>query len=631
MTGSAGAQGTIAAGINANPTASTNGTKGGNLTLYTENVDFNSVSTLHIFARGGSGGRGQNAPSGIPAPGANGSDGGQVNVLVGTFMGYLVDQFVGLFSNPPPATTPIYTYGGVPGLAFLQSVSAFLTPYANFAVTSSVRSKFNAVTVSHPVGYDQVAQTPRLLARLQALNAYVLGLISKPPTANDPQLDSKLAAFEMHLNSICQTFATTLFSHTNVLGGYPGAGGTGFSFDKNASGQQQISGNYVKASSGVGGKTGQVSAGVRYNSYKGCLGKWKLLPAHPDQCNMLLAQAKTAYFLKQGDVAGALFQKLKSKLSFLDWITPADPIYQTYVAKQSLFHMDTLAQLSGSSASGSISGTKAPSRSFGVGSLDALQDTYTSADVLYKQMVGGLDYFGHVFGWVPRASYASYIDLCTTLLDNLFTLEKAYTAYTAADATQAAMQQSFMDSWNTSSGAIDVAKAQIAELDQDISSTANTLSSLRPQVVAAKALLDSLWANVKETVESSFSVSMSKMISVAGMCAMAPESPMPLVGALDLYNTADKDVTDDSDNTVTKDYLVGRIEQVQATEDALDEGYTQRQDGGLDVDDPRATKLIANENDMMALLSNYSNLLGTNNLDTIKNAYDAYIGESVLG
>jgi hypothetical protein len=454
-----------------------------------------------------------------------------------------------------------------------------------------------------------------------------LTLVSKPPaTANDPQLDSKLAAFEMHLNSICQTFASLLFSHTNVLGGFPGAGGTGFSYDMDASGAQQISGTYVKASSGVAGKAGHVSTGVRYNSSKDCLARWKLLPAHPDQCNMLLAQAKTAYFLSQGEAAGALFLKLKSKLSFLDWITPADPMYQAYAHNQSILHMDTLAQVT--PAPNSASGTPqagAPQ----LASLDALRDVYYSADLLYKQMCAGLDYFGHVFGWVPRASYASYIDLCTTLLDNLFTLEKAYTAYTAADATQDDMLQAFVDSWNTSSSAIDVAKAKIAELDQDISSTANTLSVLRPQVVAAKAMLDQLWAKAENTVEQSFSVSMSKIISVAGMCAMAPESPMPLVGALDLYNTASEDVTDDNDGTVTKAYLVGRIEQVQATEDALDEGYTQRQDGTLEPDDPRATKLIASENDMMALLSKYSNLLGQNNLNAIKSAYDAYIGESL--
>ena len=102
---------------------------------------------------------------------------------------------------------------------------------------------------------------------------------------------------------------------------------------------------------------------------------------------------------------------------------------------------------------------------------------------------------------------------------------------------------------------------------------------------------------------------------------------MPLVGALDLYNTAENDVTDDNNTTVSKDYLVGRIEQVQATED---EGYTQRQDGILEPDDPRATKLIASENDMMALLSKYANLLGSNNLNDIKEAYDAYIGQFLL-
>jgi hypothetical protein len=623
ISGNAGSQGVIASGGNASPTTGSNGTQGGNFVLYAENIDSDSASTLQVLARGGSGGRGQSAPAGIPAPGGSGEGGGQVDVLVGTFMGYLVDQFMGLFAGPPPPAAPsTYTYGGVPGPAFLNSVSAFLTPYTTFNPTSTTASK--------PVGYDEIAQTPRLLDRMRSLNTYISTLASKPPaTANDSQLDTQLVAFQMHLKSIAQTFALTLLSHISVLGGFPGGGGTGLTFDLDANRQQQLSGTYVKAGSGMPGSAGHASAGVRYNSSKACLGRSNLLPAHPDQCNMLLAQAKNAYFLKQGSVASALLQKLQSRLSFLGWITPTDPMYQAYAANQSLLHMDTLAQVAIPPGSSFGSTTPSPS-TLGIASLDTLQDIRRSTILLNNRMKTGLDYFGHQFGWVPRASYTSYIDLCHTLLTNLANLEQAYTAYTAADATQAAMQQAFVASWNSSSSAINVAKAKIADLDVDLSSTANTLSLLRPQVVAAKATLDNLWAKAKETVKQSFSDSMSKIINVAGMCAMAPESPMPLVGALDLYNTAENDVTDDNDTTVSKDYLVGRIEQVQATEDALDEGYTQRQDGSLVPDDPRATKLIASENDMMALLSKYSNLLGSNNLNDIKDAYDSYIGECLL-
>jgi hypothetical protein len=80
--------------------------------LYTENIDLNSVSILRILARGSSSGQGQSSPSSIAAPGTNGNDGGLVNILVGTFMGYLIDQFVSSFTSPLPAATPIYKYGG---------------------------------------------------------------------------------------------------------------------------------------------------------------------------------------------------------------------------------------------------------------------------------------------------------------------------------------------------------------------------------------------------------------------------------------------------------------------------------------------------------------------------------------
>jgi hypothetical protein len=100
------------------------------------------------------------------------------------------------------------------GLSKTEFLNSAFGPY------SKVPAQSNSVTVSKPVGYDEVTQTPHLLERTQTLNAHVTLVSKAPPTANGPQLDSMLAAFLTHLNSICQTFALTLFSHTNVLGGF---------------------------------------------------------------------------------------------------------------------------------------------------------------------------------------------------------------------------------------------------------------------------------------------------------------------------------------------------------------------------------------------------------------------------
>ena len=337
---------------------------------------------------------------------------------------------------------------------------------------------------------------------------------------------------------------------------------------------------------------------------------------HPDQIAMTIRDAENNYFVGTEDsllAATRTFDTVVDRLSFLGGLQPSDALVKAYQDNERSFFV-----LSPPNDESPSAQTPEPA------SITSLRTSLTMAQHYSDQLSTRLDFFGHARNWVPRASRELYAKQLDKLLLGFTEVENNYNTYQSIAKDQAKTQ----DQIDLAVAAANVsrrhAEADIKTLGEDLRLTADRIKLLQARIPDKRNNLDKAMEGVADGIKNSFKVSFSQFIGAVGQMAFAPGLPMTVVQGASLLNTAATNVTDDTGAQAPKDYVVDKIYNMKADMDGLDEAV-KANSALLTVTDPGATKLMAEEKDVMNLVNKYRGLLGDAAIHDVQRRFDDYV------
>ncbi|TFK49658.1 hypothetical protein OE88DRAFT_364365 [Heliocybe sulcata] len=386
-------------------------------------------------------------------------------------------------------------------------------------------------------------------------------------------------------------FASDLSSKMTYRGGFYGVGGQGIGKD---------------GKNGSSGQMGRFTAGrtMRANDIRAC----SEMLFHPDQVAMTLRNASDDYFLGSEESllrCGLSLRLLVNRLSFLSDLNGNDALYKAYAQYETdLFIL--------------------PSGGADPTSITSLNNSLKQATVYMSQLGKGLDLYGHDPTWVPRGSYTFYKDQLKDVLDGLAGIEDNYWDYVNSANDQIKRRASIRQSQTTAQSVIDRARSDIQRLEDSLPITAKLIASFSPLLPEKRKALLSEINKLTYDIQHHFSVSFSDFIDAAAQFAFAPGLPMGAVQAGRLLFDANTVIPNGSGGKIDKDYLVNQVKGITADMAGLEEGLKLGSGSStLTIDDPGAAKLIAEEKKLVALISQYADLL--QDLKAIRSKFDDYI------
>lgn len=385
-------------------------------------------------------------------------------------------------------------------------------------------------------------------------------------------------------------------SHIDCRAGRPGHGGSTAVTAK-------------RAADGSAGKSGSL---VTSNFTKASILDTTELVFHPDQVGLTIRDVENSYFVgTQASIADARSKLviLISRLSLLSQIKPTDTLFQSYAKNE----FKTLAVLPDS-----ISAT--PS------SVTRLQSSLQLAKRYLIQIDQGYDFYRHESTWVPRASYKFYEDNFQTVLADFDSVQAVYFEYQklAADETKR-LDQIFMAQDAARSGEAQ-ASADIITLGTELSQTASRIGLLQDEVPRKHKAVDDKLAEIAHEIESKPHLpSWKEFIGAATQLCFEPSKEMTAVQGASLTLNSMTEVENSAGDSVDKRYVVDKINVLGKGLDDLKEAIeVSALDPFLNVDDPGASKLLGQEDDIMDLLNQYRSLIG-GELDDFKALFDDYV------
>ena len=337
---------------------------------------------------------------------------------------------------------------------------------------------------------------------------------------------------------------------------------------------------------------------------------------HPDQVAMTIRDAENNYFMGTSDsllAAKETFGTIVDRFSFLGDLQLSDALYKAYKGNErALFIISPLNDGPGSDQ------MLAPT------SITSLRISLDLARHYIDQLSTRLDFFGHARNWVPRVSRSLYAEQLDKMLLGFKDVEDNYNNYQSIAKNQTKRR----DQIDLAVAAADVSRSHAEDdaktLGQDLRLTADRIKLLQARLPEKRNNLDKAIDGVADTIKNSFKVSFSQFIGAVGQMAFAPGLPMTLVQGASILNTAATKVTDDTGAEVPKDYMVNKIYTMKADMDGLDEAV-KANSAILTMNDPGATKLMANEKDIMDLVGQYRGLLGDAAVRDVKTRFDDYV------
>lgn len=332
-----------------------------------------------------------------------------------------------------------------------------------------------------------------------------------------------------------------------------------------------------------------------------------MLIAHPSQCRRLLERAKLMYFTLDPvkDPAGVgdlmtLLLRLQARTAVFAQATSSSALVKYYAAHE--------AEVGA------------------VGSVEQLRAIHDEATAYLASLKQGRDFFGLDAQAVPLASFAFYQDLLATLIDDFEKIEKGYQEYFTALQNGTA-QMTAIRGARAQQGAVKAtASTDLKALRSLAAKTSAVIGGYQTILPPLKQALADEMANMRTTIKHHFDFSFDALLQSLQTLAFAPESQFMMLtqGAGFLYNGTTK-VTNDQGVPVKKDYIVKQLKAVGADVASLTEGFSQLDDGTIQPDDPGAAKLVADEKQIMSMLSSFD----FTGLDDLQKAFDAYVGKII--
>ncbi|GAV98937.1 serine protein [Lentinula edodes] len=588
VSGIDGTDGIIPAALIGDANSGSSGEPAGQLRVYAELADRGTLQNLSLNAMGGNGGQG--ASTADDKSGGEGGDGGAGGTIKAVIGGNGTIQFRLLESAMSLLDMDDGTSESVRCDLMLKIVDDFERASKRYSEQPKITGTENA------------------LANISVAIAPLVKAVSeKADFKTQWQVFHRFASW---LDNRADEVQTTVQSKTSWSGGQAGAGGQG----KKGRGQNGVMGKTLE--------TPQISF-LRFTP--DMMRKIPIAIAHPDQCAMVLHQAKIDYFVnttESNSKACLRLIRLRDRLSFLEDLKATDPIYVAYQEAEPRMHL-------------------VPSDSHSLGSAELssitrLRRVAAEVDVLLRQIDSGLDFFNHTPQWVPRASYTFYEDLTESLLDNFIRTEGAWHRYESAATAQDARLRSVQEMKDSCRIQIINLNERVRRLGIDLEKAVNTIGDQDTLMRETKAaLMEQIDVNKEaiRTCKITGGVEFEDLVEAATTIAFCPNPGMISVQAVGLSYKDNKRAgikSDDGDH-IKPELLLEKVVSVRGGVEKLVQGYklSKVESGTVDMDDPGATKLIMEKNEYMDIVGKFKKALGKANLKLVEDAFQAHIDATI--
>ncbi|EGN97604.1 hypothetical protein SERLA73DRAFT_92781 [Serpula lacrymans var. lacrymans S7.3] len=332
---------------------------------------------------------------------------------------------------------------------------------------------------------------------------------------------------------------------------------------------------------------------------------------HPDQIAMTIRDIEDGYFIGSKaslDRSLASIRTLVDRLDFLPDLVPSDPLFQAYNNEDKIFII--------------------PSKTDIPTSITSIQQSLSKALGYASQLGQGLDFYGHTATWVPQGSYEQYGAQLDHVLDNFAAIETNYETFKDEAATEAQKLDVIKHSEETAKSVIQRAKNDQGQLQSELNTTASLIHVLSSDLPNKRTALVKEIDKLADEIKNAFQVSFADFIN--GVTQMVGTNSLQgilkdVCDGAGFINGRMDTVTDDLGVKVNKDYIVNKITVIGGEIQDLQEGLSMGHGGEMAVDDPGAAKLILEENNLMDLIGKYRNILGDNELKTVKSMFDDYV------
>jgi hypothetical protein len=527
---------------------------------------FNKFNSLRINAKGGDGGKGYSSPDHTVASGVggDGGKGGNILLMVNTAFDLIADGARHIIND----TTKQPADKANDMLAWAQLAQTVSAPNAadgvSWAFTMKIDQSQPDMDPDGPLPHAVNANT--FLALMQRAVDY---------------LDFESAQY---------------LSSVNCAGGNGGHGGG--TPDQRTTGAEGKSGT-----AGVASRTRLEVANVLTSTE--CL-------FHPDQVELTMRDIENSYYIGTTDSVQDTKNKLlvlTDRLSFLDTIKPTDNIYMAYAKNE----LATLNVLPGASSTDPTS-------------IVSLKTSLRLARNYLSNIKLGLDFYRHLGTWVPRGSYKVFSANLDNVLNDFDSVEANYLNYVKLASDQANREQQITNSRYAAERGSELADSAMKTVSGELTETAGQIATLQDEIPAkCQAVQDELTKFQNDIKTRAEWPKPKEFLSAASMMAFCPEESMAVVQTGTLVTQSATQVHTQAGDAVEKSYVVQQINQLGEGLAGLKEGLQLVGDNPqLAVDDPGATKLLGNQQQIMDLVNQYSGDFG-DDLKHLKAMFDDYV------
>lgn len=336
---------------------------------------------------------------------------------------------------------------------------------------------------------------------------------------------------------------------------------------------------------------------------------------HPIQCQMLMEKARQLFWsgsLDNKARSATILQRLQEKLKpFLladsDQLTKS-PLVQAYREAEPRLYI--------------VGG---PKNEMPV-SVKRLTSLTAEADMTLKHILSGVDFYGKPPDEVPRGSFTWYHDMAEYFLKQLEFAEKTYTDWFNDGKDASAQLKAIRNRGQLCNTTIQLKKRLISEVLTDLDTSGLSIEIMTDALPPIRQAVADEAKKVTEVIKKHFGFSFDELVSALGQVLFVKGSPSMI--ALQTSNLIHQGLTKierDDGIQIPKEYLLSKLRRISGTFAGLEEAYKVL-DGKIDLADPGANKLVAAEEELEKLLSDFANELGDDILNGVRKKFNTYVG-----
>ncbi|KAJ4079280.1 hypothetical protein NW760_015224 [Fusarium oxysporum] len=611
----------------------TDGRDAGNVWLFIQDANVETLEKLRISAFGGRGGKGADSSAeGVSGnDGKAGGNGGNIEVILGSPKMHeamelstlrkrpwpmqvraLLDEHSQLVDNTDSATVSKYSEY----LSTVLRVQTILSSLKHDNAGEEAKSAENYINnylkkVESP-HIDKITDSTAALSALEkeltslkdvsAINDIVRdGRVKKALAAvsEESELASILENIYEGLMEKVQSAERSLASRYNSLEGEGGQGGRSPNamIPPGKRGPSGLRGRVTLKDLNPAGSARHLSASQAF--------------AFPEQCQLLLRQADLAFYSQAPadiDHAAELYRRIVDRLGFLKFAKfsqePPRPLVKAYQSLETIAKVTLFSEIT-------------------------LKSVYDQAKLRIQRLVLGLDMWGHDELWVPRMSVPYYdgeldfgLDLLKDEEELVEDYEKEVTENRATTVHVGKSKQKLSSTLQSVEATISQLEAPNGPLKMAIYQIAAFNPQLKAKRQEIRAILKSLKGKFKEPPIDYIKV--LDCLSTLVDTTMKPSSILKgLKTAAELYKSR-KSYKDEKYGELMEDYLIDEIKTLEGSISDLEDGFTTRADHTIELDDPKCIKILASNEKIRALFKEYRNSFPKEVIEDLNDALDKY-------